>query len=387
MHLAIVTPFPPTITGVSHYAQHLVRAIAETGEFKRITILTERPPGKPATEQEATYRIERIWLRNGPGVTWHIVRRLISLKPDVIWFNLSGGAFGTSLLSNATGLLCPTLVRPYGIPTLVTLHEFPSQVNLEALGAPGGPIRDWIADRLTSAATRADVVCVTLQSQATWLATHQTRSRVLHIPHGTFAPPRILPPIDGKELLGFSLGAPYKGLDVMLDAFAELQTDIPDLRLTIAGADHPRYPGFYESARQRFATHPSIRWLGFVPEDLIPDLFARATIVVLPWRATTGSSSVLYRAVTWGRPIVASDLPELRAAADEEGFRVNFFPNGQPTALATTIRQLLRDPASQVADADHNAAIAHRLTLTTTRDAYLQALRIAMMSRIGSREP
>src|SRR3712207_827596 len=104
MHLAIVTPFPPTITGVAEYAFRLSSALAGSDAFNRVTLLTELPPGFPAVEDVNLVRVERIWNRNSPWVAWRILMRLDRLAPDVIWFNVSGGAFGTSVVSNAMGL-------------------------------------------------------------------------------------------------------------------------------------------------------------------------------------------------------------------------------------------------------------------------------------------
>ena len=39
MHLAIVSPFPPAITGIGQYGYHVTRAIENTGAFSRITVL------------------------------------------------------------------------------------------------------------------------------------------------------------------------------------------------------------------------------------------------------------------------------------------------------------------------------------------------------------
>mgnify|MGYP000158755591 CR=1 FL=1 len=67
---------------------------------------------------------------------------------------------------------------------------------------------------------------------------------------------------------------------------------------------------------------PGARLLVKAPElsradigDRLRGLFARASVVVLPYLASTGASSVVHRAAAWGRPLIASDLPDLRAVA------------------------------------------------------------------------
>ena len=43
MHLTIVSPFPPAITGIGQYGYHLTRALANSGSFSRLTVLAGSP--------------------------------------------------------------------------------------------------------------------------------------------------------------------------------------------------------------------------------------------------------------------------------------------------------------------------------------------------------
>src|SRR5215213_1437223 len=105
MHLAIVSPFPPTVTGVSDYGCHLAEALSQSGAFHKVTVLTERSPCAGEVEDYNGIRVERIWRRNSRDVAWRILTRLNRLEPNVVWFNLSAGAFGSSPLGNAMGFL------------------------------------------------------------------------------------------------------------------------------------------------------------------------------------------------------------------------------------------------------------------------------------------
>ena len=55
--------------------------------------------------------------------------------------------------------------------------------------------------------------------------------RVVRIPHGTFDTPGSIEPPSGRTLLFFGLIRRYKGLDVLVQALA----DVPDARLVVAG--------------------------------------------------------------------------------------------------------------------------------------------------------
>ena len=382
LHLAIVTPFPPRLSGIGQYGYHVSRALVRTGVFERVSVLTETAPDTPPVERCHRLRIERLWRCNGLDAGWRIAVRLQQLKPDLVWYNLGASSFGRSPAVNVCGLLSPALGRLAGLPAVVTLHETVEQSDLGTLGAPGGRLASWGARLVRLLTTQADVVCVTLRRQADWLAARDPSVCLVHIPHGVFDAPQLLEKSGELALLFFGSLAPFKGLDLLLDAFRRLQRHYPSLRLVVAGSEHPRYPGYLSRAWQAFKQDPAVDWLGCVPEVKLREVFARATLVVLPYLATTGSSSVLYRAAGWGRPIVASDLPELRSLVEEERLRVEFFPKGDRACLAATLERLLADPELGAAQARHNyLTVASRLTLADTCQAYLRAFDLALAAR------
>ncbi len=65
LHLAIVTPFPPRLSGIGQYGYHVSHALAGTGVFERVTVLTETAPDTPPVERWHGLRIERLWRCNG----------------------------------------------------------------------------------------------------------------------------------------------------------------------------------------------------------------------------------------------------------------------------------------------------------------------------------
>jgi glycosyltransferase involved in cell wall biosynthesis len=378
MHLAIVSPFPPNITGIGQYGYRVSSALARSGAFDRITLLAEWSPDAGPVEAWNGVNVERIWQRDRVDVGWNVTSRLLQLRPDVVWYNIGASVFGHTPMANLSGLLSPMLIHATGLPSVVTLHEMVEQADLRALKAPGGPLADWGARLLTFLTTRTDVACVTLRRYADWLKERVPRLPVAHIPLSAYDPPEMLPESGEQELLIFATFTPYKGLGLLLDAFRELRVRHPSLRLTVAGAEHPRFPGYVDDVRNALGDHSAIRWLGNVPEPALRDMFSRASIVVLPYTAATGSSSVLHRAVAWGRPVVLSDLPEMRAVVEEENLRAEFFASGDRNSLIAAIERLLADPALGTSLAHHNYQVTARMTLEDTCHAYLRAFALAM---------
>jgi glycosyltransferase involved in cell wall biosynthesis len=379
MHLAIVTPFPPVKSSIGQYGFYLSEALAQTGKFTGITVLTQIAPGTEQVDSKLPFRVERLWRLNRFDTSLKILNRLKQVKPDLVWYNLGASTFGRSPLSNVAGLLSPALSKLINIPTVVTLHEVIEHADLQALHAPGGPLALWGAKLIQYISIQADLVCVTLHQHAEYLSQSNSNIQVMHIPHGTFTPPVLLPDSANLEILFFGYIAPFKGLELLLKVFRDLHSHYPLLNLTIAGGEHPRFPGYLKDIKRSYRDNPAIRWLGYVPENELRQVFSRATLVVLPSIATTGSSSVLYRAAAWGRAIIASDLPELRAVTNEEKLWIEFFPSGDEDNLRITIERLLMDTAQRKAQAHHNyKIIKEHLTLTHTSQAYLQAFELVL---------
>jgi len=387
MKLAIISPFPPNITGIGQYGYHVSQVLGQSGVFSRITLLTGENPVQGGFAIHPAIRIEPTWQPNGLSSGLKITRRLREIKPDVAWFNMGASIFGRSPLANISGFFSPLGARRLGIPTVVTLHELAELADLRTLNAPGGPFAAWGARLLTHIGLQADVVCLTMRHYADWLAAHDSGRPCMHIPIGAYHTPDLLPPpvTENKELLFFTTLAPYKGLEVLLEAFRRIQPHYAGLRLTIAGAEHARFPGYGRQLRRQYGDLEGVRWLGQVPEEDVCGLFRQAHIVTLPYNASTGSSSILYQAATWGRPVVASDLLETRAIVAESGLDVTFFERNNLASLAAALKTQLDSPELGRAQAKQNFAAIQGNRPEDTCRAYLQAFNLALETRRSSK--
>ncbi len=146
--------------------------------------------------------------------------------------------------------------------------------------------------------------------------------RVSVIPHGPFF--YDLPEEDHKATLG-SLGVeqgkslvlwqgiifPYKGVDLLLNAWQEVEAREPTACLVIAGTGAPELlkqisDQIYELGLKR--VHLYFR---FITTKELVALYRAANIVVYPYRAIT-TSGALATGLALGKVIVASDLPVFR---------------------------------------------------------------------------
>ncbi len=381
MNLAIVSPYPPEITGIGQYGYHVSRLLAESRQFERITVLAGARSASGKIDINPSMQAVYAWRPGHLGLGPEIISGLRQANPDLVWFNIGASVFGRSPLANLLGFFSLFQVTLSGLPTVVTLHELVELADLKTLNAPGGRLAVYGARLLTHTAARADVVCFTMRRYVNWFSQQRPDRTCIHIPIGAYQSPERLSEPSHRELLFFGTLAPYKGLEVLLPAFRSLLSSYPDLRLTIAGADHPRFPGYRETLQQEYASLPGVSWLGQVPEDQIRCLFERARVVVLPYVASTGSSSVLYQSATYGRALVASDLPEIRTLADESDLRVEFFKNRDSGSLARSVGLLLDSPAHSQAQAEHNHNVILRRRPESTCRAYLRAFNLALEVR------
>ena len=378
MHLVIVSPFPPSITGIGQYGYHVTRSLANSGLFSRLTILAGATDEGQHPNHLGLTEIDYCWHPGSLNARQAILSRVNRLNPDLIWFNLGASIFGKSPLSNVSGLMTPILAGRR-FPTVATLHELVELADLRTLNAPGGALAPLGARLLTRIATQADVVCLTMRHYAEWLSARGVNCA--YIPIGAYHEPELLCEEESCELLFFTTLTPYKGLELLIQAFTRLRIEFPNLRLTIAGANHVRFPNYAQELKHNFNGTHGVQWLGQVAEDDVKDLFSRAQIVVLPYAASTGSSSVLYQAATWGRAIVASDLREIRKMTSENNLRVKFFESNNLESLCHSLRLLIRSPAIRHAQRQHNFHSIQQLRPRATCRRYIQAFNRALEKR------
>jgi glycosyltransferase involved in cell wall biosynthesis len=168
--------------------------------------------------------------------------------------------------------------------------------------------------------------------------------RLRVIPHGAFdyltrqqneVPlPEELREVEGPVILAFGLVRPYKGTDVLLEAFRQIE----GAELWVVGA--PRMPmeplhalAAGVSGRVRFVER-------FITDPEIPAFMRRADLVVLPYR-NIEQSGVLYTALAFGRPLVLSAVGGFPEIAEHSAARL--FPPEHAGALRDVLAELLAD--------------------------------------------
>lgn len=170
------------------------------------------------------------------------------------------------------------------------------------------------------------------------------RGRVHVIPHGAFdyltrlpeeVPlPEELAAAEGPVILCFGLIRPYKGIEVLLEAFRSVE----GAELWIAGMPRMPLEPLYELAERARGT---VRFVPrFISDPEIPAYFRRADLVVLPYLEVE-QSGVLYTALAFGKPIVLTEVGGFPEVAEHGAARL--VPPGDPAALGRELVELLAD--------------------------------------------
>jgi glycosyltransferase involved in cell wall biosynthesis len=181
--------------------------------------------------------------------------------------------------------------------------------------------------------------------------TGETRGRTGETPRRAVPAERdspVAPPLqtDKAVVLCFGLMRPYKGIDLLLEAW----NGIEEAELWIVGA--PRM----DIAPLRTAAPPGVHFLPrFVGDAELPAYFRRADLVVLPYREID-QSGVLFTALAFAKPLLLSDVggfPEIAATG-----AARTVPAGDAAALHMALRELLGDPTALAGMAERARALA-----------------------------
>lgn len=177
------------------------------------------------------------------------------------------------------------------------------------------------------------------------------RGKVRIIPHGNYVdrfpnPPamdvaraRLGVPANSLVLLFFGNPRREKGLSVLLEAITQFATR-EDVLLLVAGKMKPEDEAKLRAYIGEHRLEKVVRLdIGHVADEDVPNYYRAASLVVLPYLRVY-ESGVALMAMSFGRPILVSDLPVF-ADIVKEGGGGKLFRAGDSNDLADAIEELL----------------------------------------------
>ena len=333
---------PPAYTPAYDHA--LCSALGSSGLEVELFTSAFRHGALPAPERYG--RRELFYQHADRGARASRAIRLAEHVPDMLRYRRVAGAAD---IVHFQWLTLPALDRrllPRGRPLVITAHDIlPREPLAGSRTAQIALLREFDAVIAHSQSGRARLIA----------EAGLDPGRVHVIAHGAFAHlaalaeaplPAELPATTRPVVLYFGLIRPYKGLDVLIEAWKGIE----GAELWIVG--RPRV----DITRLRAAAGASVRWVPRYVSDLeLAACFRRADLVVLPYREIE-QSGVLATALAFATPILASDVGGFRDAAAAGAARL--VAPGDVAALHEALVGLLADAGERKRLSDGAQALA-----------------------------
>lgn len=150
-------------------------------------------------------------------------------------------------------------------------------------------------------------------------------------------------PDDRCVVLFFGQIKRVKGLDVLLEAMPRVIADRPDVLLVVAGRPWKEDMLVHRQTVDAHGLTEHVKMdLRFIPDADAVGYYMSSDLVVLPYRRVY-QSAVLLMAMSYGRPVLVSDVESMREeVVDRENGLL--FKSGDAGDLATRLLEALSDP-------------------------------------------
>lgn len=377
MKICLVSSFPPSKIVLNEYGYHVAKEL-QMDPTVSLTVMADRL-SIPEEELE-DFNVERCWEVNRFSNHLQLLGALRTIHPDVVWFNLVFSSFGNRdhPLAAFSGLTLPAMTRMAGYYTHVTLHHLMDHIDLNDSGVRNKTLFKLAGHLATRMILTANSVSVLLPAYRRTLIDKYRGENIHFRSHGILSARPVYPDFGQRgnpehRILAFGKWGTYKRCELLIETFEEqIAPRVPNTRLIIAGSNNPNSAGYIESVRAR-TRHPQIDFLGYVPEQDLPEIFGTSSVLVLPYTSAAGSSGVAHLAAQHGVPIVSADVPDFREMCENEGLAIKFYPIGSKADLAGQLIDLLRDEEELHAMAEQNFSAALRMTMPQVIRQYVRS--------------
>ena len=375
MKICLVTAFPPSRRGLNEYGYHIAREL-QADSLLSVTVLADEI--EPEKTELPDFDVLRCWKFNSMANPMKLLKAVREIRPDVVWFNLLFSTFGNDPIPAFNGLATPALTRVAGYYTHVTLHHLMDNVDLSHAGVRAQRLYRAAGSMATRMLLAANSVSVLLPAYRRTLIEKYRGENVHFRAHGILSarpeyPNLALRGNPEHRILAFGKWGTYKRLESLIEAFKFVSKQLPNVRLVIAGENHPTTPGYVESIAAQAAGDDRVEFTGYVAEENLERLFSTATVLVMPYSSATGSSGVAHLACQYGVPIICADIDDFRDMANDEGLAIDFYHRGHPEHLAEKIMELVQSPERQYEMAEANFYAALRMTMPQIMRRYLRS--------------
>ena len=292
-----------------------------------------------------------------------------------------------------------------GVPSAYTCHSLAHE-EFDTRNRPPAGIGGWVWHRCQSLARRrieraaldrARRVIVLSDFMRRHLAEcHRLEAeRMLLIPAGVDT--RIFSPLpdyrSSRDALGLTRDqfvlftvrnlVPRMGLDALLRAMARVRQAIPHVQLLIGGSGPLRSE--LEAQVKTLDLEGCVRFLGFVPEDVLPEYYRAADVFVLPTAQLEGFGLVTIEALASGTPVLGTPVgatAEILGRLDASLLAAGTDAEPLAAGIETLHRRFTADPATRAGLAEAGRALVLR---DYTWSRHCERIEAALLEAVGGR--
>ncbi len=169
------------------------------------------------------------------------------------------------------------------------------------------------------------------------------------VPHGIFYHYRknlaLDKPVKNNNcfIVFFGTIKPYKGLDVLIQAYAKLsENNRKKYKLLIAGI--PKMDvGPLKTMAENLGVADNIYWhLEFIPEEKVGEILSKAAVFVLPYKKFEAQSGSLMAMLPFCKPIVATNMASFKEIL-KDGIHGRLVEPNDPFSFASALEDILSD--------------------------------------------
>ncbi len=347
MRLTYLSTFFPLRGGIAHFNERFAGELVRRGHAVRaITFSRQYPallfPGKSQEETgasvgDAPFRAEVRVDSIGPLSWWRTGRAIGRDAPDVLLFKYWISFFAPCFWAISRLVRSNRRTRTVYVVDNFIPHE-------QRLGE--GLLR-WLAFRCVDGCL---VMSEAVEKDIRRAHPHLAIERSPHPVYDNFgalqdrsaARRKLNLPEDAVIALFFGYIRPYKGLDLLLDAFPAMAALHPKLHLVIAGEcyeDERRYRDLVKAS----PVSDRIHYFGdYIPNEAVATHFSAADVLVLPYRTAT-QSGIVQIAYHFERPCIVTDVGGLGEVV-QDGATGYVVPAGGGAALVEGMKRYLDGP-------------------------------------------
>jgi polysaccharide biosynthesis protein PslF len=361
LRIGLLSTYPPKICGLATFAVALESAL--TALDARVSVVRVESSTQPVTVAPTGV----LTLTNGHARSLQNAAAWLSRNDVAVIqheYGIYGGPDGDEVLD---------VLEQITVPCVVVLHTVPK--------APTSRQRSVliaVTDRVDHVVVMSDVAHDRLINDYGVLA-----RRVSVIPHGAVGAPSSVTPAVGTSMMTWGLLGPGKGIELVLDALANLRNVTPTPRYTVAGVTHPNVfaqdGDQYRSMLMQRASSLGIRDLvtfdgAYRDTKALHELIATAGVVILPYDSREQiTSGVLVDAIAAGRPVIATAFPHaVELLSSGAGIVV---PHGDVDAMTAALRSVLTEPDRLPAMSAAARRLAPTLLWSSVATKYLDLAR------------